>query len=142
MGNGMPPIPEILKQRIVYHVNSSSHSVHFNALLNIANHLRAAGKDNLDIRMVLHGRGVSMLLKPGVTSSLLIGPAQLDDQMKAMLDGLRADGVQILVGAQTLKNAGLNYQTDLYKVAADNLVTNGVMELIRLQSYGYIYIKP
>lgn len=135
-------IPSMPKQRIVYHVNSNSHSVQYNALLNISNHLRAAGKDNLDVRMVLHGRGVSMLLKPEAAPSVLIGPAQLDEPIKRMLDDLRASGVQILVGEQTLKNAGLNYKTDLYKVSAENLVNNGVMELIRLQSYGYIYIKP
>ncbi|MFV1993660.1 MAG: hypothetical protein ACC635_07135, partial [Acidiferrobacterales bacterium] len=43
------------KQKVVYHINYKKEKRQFGALRNIQNHINAVGKENLDLRVVMHG---------------------------------------------------------------------------------------
>ena len=49
------------KQKVVYHINYDNPKQQEGALRNIQNHINAVGADNLELRVVLHGNGLSML---------------------------------------------------------------------------------
>lgn len=49
------------KQKVVYHVNYDNAKKQSGALRNIQNHINAVGADNLDIRVVMHGNGFSLI---------------------------------------------------------------------------------
>jgi uncharacterized protein len=54
--------------RVVYHVNQGDPERHQIALTNIQNHINGNGAANLEIKVVLHGAGLDLLLgasKPG-----------------------------------------------------------------------------
>lgn len=52
------------KQKVVYHVNDYGPQQQAGALRNVQNHINAVGAENLDVAVVMHGNGVSMLLYP------------------------------------------------------------------------------
>lgn len=52
------------KQKVVYHVNYDNPKAQAGALRNIQNHINAVGVENLDLKVVLHGKGLSLLLEP------------------------------------------------------------------------------
>jgi intracellular sulfur oxidation DsrE/DsrF family protein len=52
------------KQQVVYHVNYDNAKRQAGALRNIQNHINAVGADNLEIKVVMHGKGLSLLLLP------------------------------------------------------------------------------
>ncbi len=56
--------PGYTKQKVVYHINGDNPKQQAGALLNIQNHINAVGAENLDLRVVMHGNGVSMVLLP------------------------------------------------------------------------------
>ncbi|MGI9388009.1 MAG: DsrE family protein, partial [Methyloligellaceae bacterium] len=45
------------KQKVVYHINYDHAKAQAGALRNIQNHINAVGKENLDLKVVLHGKG-------------------------------------------------------------------------------------
>jgi intracellular sulfur oxidation DsrE/DsrF family protein len=52
------------KQKVVYHINyegGEDDKRYRGAMRNIQNHINAVGAENLDIKVVLHGNGVSLL---------------------------------------------------------------------------------
>ena len=58
------------KQKVVYHINYDNPKAQTGALRNIQNHINAVGAENLDLRVVLHGNGLSLLLDPNSLSRL------------------------------------------------------------------------
>jgi hypothetical protein len=52
------------KQKVVYHINFDNPALQQAAMRNIQNHINAVGSENLEIRVVLHGHGLSLLLYP------------------------------------------------------------------------------
>ncbi|MGD8958013.1 MAG: DsrE family protein, partial [Chromatiaceae bacterium] len=68
--------------------------------------------------------------------------ANADPQMQASIDGLKNQGVQFKVCANTLKGRKVNMEEDLYMVEEADIVPSGVAELGILQAQGYAYIKP
>ena len=48
------------KQKVVYHINYDDPKLQAGALRNIQNHINAVGKDNLEVRVVLHGNGLAL----------------------------------------------------------------------------------
>lgn len=52
------------KQKVVYHINYDNPKTQAGALRNIQNHINAVGAENLELKVVLHGKGVSLLLEP------------------------------------------------------------------------------
>ena len=52
------------KQKVVYHINYDDPKAQAGALRNIQNHINAVGAENLDFKVVMHGKGLSLLLTP------------------------------------------------------------------------------
>lgn len=131
------------KQKVVYHVNGDNPKQQTGALRNIQNHINAVGKENLDLRVVMHGHGVSMVLLPEALDKVkAFKHANASPQMQATIDGLKDQGVQFKVCANTLKGRKVNREQDLYMVEEADIVPSGVAELGVLQSQGFAYIKP
>ncbi len=126
------------RQQVVYHVNYDDPDRQLRALRNIGNHLRAVGPDNIDLRVVVHGEGVSLLRRP-VTAL----PDALDAAwgMRRLIDAYREAGVRFLVDRASLRRRGLR-PADLYGVRPEDVLDNGIAELVRLQTAGFTYLKP
>lgn len=131
------------KQKVVYHINYDDPALQQGALRNIQNHINAVGAENLDIKVVLHGNGLALLLEPDSLQKLpKFKHANATDKMTAMIDGLKNQGVAFNVCANTVKGRNVDVATDLYNVNENDIVPSGVAELAHLQQQGYTYIKP
>lgn len=119
------------KQKVVYHVNSKDEAQLKATLGNIQNHINAVGKDNIELRVVMHGDGVELLR---------IANQNPDFQSKVV--NLKSQHVVFNVCANTLKGRNINYKNDLWDVSEADIVPSGVAELAKLQQQGYLYIKP
>ncbi len=62
--------------------------------------------------------------------------------MTAKIDGLRDQGIQFQVCANTIKGRSVDQANDLYYVEEVDIVPSGVAQLAILQAQGYAYIKP
>ncbi len=134
---------EYVKQKVVYHINGDNPKQQAGALRNIQNHINAVGAENLDLRVVMHGNGVSLVLLPEALPAVpKFKNANATEQMQAKLDGLKNQGVQFKVCANTLKGRKVNLEEQLYNVDSGDIVPSGVAELAHLQAQGYTYIKP
>lgn len=131
------------KQKVVYHINYDDPKKQTGALRNIQNHINAVGAENLDVKVVLHGNGLALLLEPDSLGHLTkFKHANADEQMTAKIDGLKIQGVAFQVCANTVKGRQVDLANDLYDVQEADIVPSGVAEVARLQSLGYAYIKP
>lgn len=131
------------KQKVVYHINYDNPKQQTGALRNIQNHINAVGAENMDIKVVLHGNGLSLLLDPASLPRLnKFKHANADEGMTAKIDGLRSQGVAFNVCANTVKGRKVDMAGDLHNVSNDDIVPSGVAELTHLQMQGYTYIKP
>ena len=131
------------KQKVVYHINEDDPKQQTGALRNIQNHINAVGKDNLDLRVVMHGNGVSMVLLPDALGRVKgFKNANADPQMQASIDALKGQGVAFKVCNNTLTGRKVNKDEDLYMVDAADIVPSGVAELAILQGQGFAYIQP
>ena len=130
------------KQKVVYHINYDNAKQQAGALRNIQNHINAVGKDNLDLKVVLHGKGVSLLLEPDSVGNTKMKAGNATDTITAKIDGLKQQGVDFHVCANTLRGKKIKYEDDLYDVGKGDIVPSGVAELAKLQAEGYTYIKP
>jgi len=131
------------KQKVVYHINYDNAKKQTGALRNIQNHINAVGAENMDIKVVLHGNGLSLLLEPEALSNLpKFKNANADQNMLPRIDKLKSQGVAFNVCNNTVKGRKVNVNSDLYDVADTDIVPSGVAELSHLQVQGYTYIKP
>ncbi len=130
------------KQKVVYHINYDNPNAQAGALRNIQNHINAVGAENLDLKVVLHGKGISLLLEPDALENTKLKFGNATDTVQAKISGLKDQGVDFNVCANTLKGKKVDYENDLYDVDQENIVPSGVAELSRLQGMGYTYIKP
>lgn len=130
------------KQKVVYHINYDDPKAQAGALRNIQNHINAVGKENLELKVVLHGNGLALLLEPSAKSRTKMAKANADENMTARIEGLKQQGVEFNVCANTLKGKKVDYEQDLYGVTKADIVPSGVAELAKLQAEGYTYIKP
>jgi len=129
------------KQKVVYHVNYYGGKEQTAALRNVQNHINAVGANNLELQVVLHGNGVAMLLYPDSVDGTKMREGNANDEMQARVAGLKEQGVDFKICANTLK--GRNVAMDaLYDVDDDDIVPSGVAELAKLQTQGFTYIKP
>jgi len=129
------------KQKVVYHINDYDAKAQSAALKNIQNHINAVGAENLDLKVVLHGNGVSMVLEPEYLAETKMKEANADDAMQASIQGLKQQGVDFQICANTLKGRQIP-RDGLYDTTDADIVPSGVAELSRLQQMGYTYIKP
>lgn len=129
------------KQKVVYHVNYYDAKKQAGALRNVQNHINAVGAENLDLKVVLHGNGVSLLMYPDAVGTNKMKEGNADEAMQARISGLKDQGVQFNVCANTLKGRKVSTD-DLYDFSEADIVPSGVAELAILQGQGYSYIKP
>ena len=131
------------KQKVVYHVNYDDPKKQTGALRNIQNHINAVGAENLDLKVVMHGNGLSLLLEPQALSRVpKFKNANANDKQQATIAHLKGQGVGFSVCANTVKGRNVNVNDDLYDVDKADIVPSGVAELAHLQKHGYAYIKP
>jgi intracellular sulfur oxidation DsrE/DsrF family protein len=119
------------KQRVVYHVNYGDEKRQSAAMRNIQNHINAVGKENLDLRVVMHSAGYKLLAN-----------ANNDPNLQQKITNLKDQGVKFQICANTLRGKKLNYKNDLYDVDQADIVPSGVAELAKLQGEGFAYIRP
>ena len=122
------------KQKVVYHINydgGPESKKYIGAMRNIQNHINAVGAENIDVKVVMHGNGLGLLMS-----------AKDNDQVQTAVSSLKGQNVGFQVCNNTLKGREISYSDDLYDVWEDDIVPSGVAELSRLQQMGYTYIKP
>ena len=121
------------KQKVVYHINydGKTGTSYRAAMNNIQNHINAVGAENLDLKVVLHGDGLGLLME-----------AKSDDALQTRIGSLKSQNVSFQVCNNTLQGREISYENDLYDVWEEDIVQSGVAELAHLQSQGYTYIKP
>ncbi|HID83429.1 MAG TPA: hypothetical protein EYH06_06115 [Chromatiales bacterium] len=130
------------KQKVVYHINYDDPKAQAGALRNIQNHINAVGAENLDLKVVMHGKGLSLLLEPDALKNTKLKYGNATDKMQAKISGLKDQGIGFKVCSNTLKGKKIDFENDLYDVEKADIVPSGVAELARLQAMGYTYIKP
>ena len=131
------------KQKVVYHINYDNPKQQAGALRNIQNHINAVGAENLDLKVVLHGNGLALLLEPDSLAKLKkFKHANADETMTARIDSLKNQGVEFNVCANTVRGRKVDIDTDLYNVDKVDIVPSGVAEVAYLQANGYSYVKP
>jgi len=121
-------------QKVVYHINYTGgpeSKAYKGAMRNIQNHINAVGAENLDLKVVLHGNGLGVLME-----------AKSDDTLQTAVGSLKSQGVSFHVCNNTLNGRNISYEDDLYDVWETDIVPSGVAELAHLQAQGYSYIKP
>jgi uncharacterized protein len=123
---------DYLPQKAIYHVDYDAgwfeHNYSF-LLSALHNHERAVGADKLHLVVVLQGNGLDLLAL-----------AKTRPALAKRIDKLKAEGVRFLVCKNSLVGRAMDPFTDLYGVAAGDIVTAAVAELVSLQQEGYIYL--
>ena len=130
------------KQKVVYHINYDNPKTQAGALRNIQNHINAVGAENLDIKVVMHGKGLTLLLTPDAAARTKLPSGNATDEIQAKISGLKDQGIDFEVCSNTLRGKKVDFESDLYDVDKADIVPSGVAELARLQQMGYAYIKP
>ena len=114
--------------RVVYHVNESVQKAPA-VLHNIANELDA--EPNTKIVVVAHGPGIDFLLKGAKDPK--------GNAFTPEIETLGMRGVEFRVCNNTLKSRHI----DRSRVVEDaKIVPSGVAEIAKLESQGYVYLKP
>ncbi len=131
------------QQKVVYHINYDNAKKQSGALRNIQNHINAVGADNLDIRVVMHGNGLSLILKPEALKEVpKFKAANATLEMAQKIDKLKLQGVSFNVCANTLKGRNVDIEKHLYDASKSDIVPSGVAELAYLQGQSFAYIRP
>ena len=129
-------------QKVAYHVNYDNAKRQGGALRNIQNHINAVGAKNMDIRVVMHGMGLSLLLLPEEAKNTKFPTGNATDTMKAAIASLKDQGVTFKVCANTVKGKKVNVSDHLYDAESSDIVPSGVAELSHLQQKGFTYLRP
>ncbi len=129
------------KQKVVYQLNKYGPQKQTAVLRNVQNHINAVGAENIELAIVMHGDGLSLLLYPDALSETKMKEANADDQMQARIAGLKQQGVVFQVCANTIKGRDVDVD-DLYDIDDADIVPSGVAEIAKLQAEGYSYLRP
>lgn len=128
--------------RVVYHINFDDRKHQENTLYNLQNQIDAAG-GNIQLLVVLHGAGLSLLLDPEALSHTVdMRRANGNQVMTARIDTLRDHGVRFLVAGNSARRHHIDPLEDLHGVDPEDIVPSAFGELARLQKMGFVYIKP
>lgn len=131
LGTGMAIAEGYGKQKVAYHINYDNEKRQAGAMRNIQNHINAVGAENLDLRIIMHGKGLTLLKK-----------ANNDANFESKVVSLKSQNVSFKVCRNTLRGKKIDYKTDLFDVAESDIVPSGVAELAHLQRQGFAYIRP
>tara|TARA_B100001939_G_C16814648_1_gene561531 strand:- start:101 stop:586 length:486 start_codon:yes stop_codon:yes gene_type:complete len=138
---GMAAGHEYGKQKVAYHVNYYDAKRQTGALRNIQNHINAVGAENLDLRVVMHGNGVSLLLEPDQVENTKMKAGNADENMTARISNLKDQGVTFKICANTLKGRKIDLEY-LFDASEQDIVPSGVAEIAHLQAEGFAYLRP
>ena len=131
------------KQKVAYHVNYYDAKRQTGALRNIQNHINAVGAENLDLRVVMHGNGVSLLLEPDQVENTKMKAGNADENMTARISNLKDQGVTFKICANRLPLRPLMGRLEyLFDASEDDIVPSGVAEIAHLQAEGFSYLRP
>lgn len=119
------------KQKVVYHINYDNEKRQIGAMRNIQNHINAVGADKLDLRVVMHGKGYTLLKR-----------ANSDPNFEQKVANLKKQGIKMQICGNTIRGKKINVKNDLYDVSESDIVPSGVAEIAHLQKKGYSYVKP
>ena len=75
------------------HINYDDPKAQAGALRNIQNHINAVGAENLDLKVVMHGKGLSLLLTPDALENTKLKYGNATDEIQAKISGLKDQGV-------------------------------------------------
>lgn len=128
--------------RVLYHLNDGDPMQQYRLLRNIVNHFDASPPDSLEIKVLVHGEGIGLLLLPEARQRVPKLNPNATPRNQTHIDNLRARGVTFMVSEATLKFYGIDPDADLYQVQRQDIVPNGLAYMTRLQTQGYTYIKP
>ena len=129
------------KQSIAYHVNYDDAKRQAGALRNIQNHINAVGAENMDLRVIMHGKGLSMLLLSDEARHTKLPRGNADEQQQAKIDNLKSQGIAFKVCANTLKGKKISLD-QLHDAQQSDVVPSGVAEVAHLQDKGFSYLRP
>ncbi len=121
------------EQRVVYHVTGDGgfRGRGYRNLMHIAgNHMAAVGEGRLDLKVVVQGEGLNLLMS-----------ARSDPELAAKIDALKAKGARFLVCRNTLTVQGVDPYAQLYGVTRSDIVAAGVAEVSDLVQKGYVNIR-
>jgi intracellular sulfur oxidation DsrE/DsrF family protein len=117
--------------KVVYHVNYNDENRQSGMLRNIQNHINAVGADNMDVKVVMHGNGLSLLAH-----------ALENENLKGSIANLKMQNVDFQVCANTVRGRGYDIENDLYDASEADIIPSGVAHISWLQQQGYTYSKP
>ena len=129
------------KQKVVYHIDFYGAEKEADALGTIQDHIDAVGAQNLDLKVVLEGDGVALLLEPNGLVGSKMKEANATEEVQAKISDLKGAGVTFDICSSTLKSRNID-KAYLYDFSDADIVPSGVAELAHLQAQGYAYIKP
>ena len=124
-----PPVNSIGSERqhsVVMHLNSGDEKVQRGALNNIRNLYHELGREHLQVELVVHGAGLSLLTKKTALGAEL---TQLNAEF----------GVQYTACSNTMKSQHLT-RADLVDEVGETVPA--VVRLMERQEQGWAYIKP
>lgn len=129
--------------RLVFHVNDDVPEHQEAVLRNLHNHLVSVGSADLDVRVLLQGAGITLLLLPDALPQVVgLTHANASPAFRKRIDELRSQGVMFEVSGPSLVRHKIDFRRHLYGVHAREVVTNALSHLADLQQHGYTYIKP
>ncbi|MBT8456478.1 MAG: DsrE family protein, partial [Alphaproteobacteria bacterium] len=102
------------KQKVVYHINydgGEDSRAYRGAMRNVQNHINAVGAENLEVKVVLHGNGLGLLMN-----------AKKNDALQTAVSSLKGQNVNFQVCNNTLKGRKISYEDDLYDVWEEDIV--------------------
>jgi uncharacterized protein len=120
-------------QKVVYHVSESAglFDSNFKNILELAhNHVAAVGRDWIDLRMILQGDAVDLMIH-----------ARTNAALAARIDELRKDGVKFLICRNTLLARNIDPDTKMYKVPRSDIINAGMAEAAELVQQGFVYLR-
>jgi uncharacterized protein len=121
----MPQKSENTKTRVVFQVSDNDAGKWNLALNNAKNVQQELGADKVDIEIVAYGPGIGMLKADAPTNSRV---------MEATKSGIKVVACENTMNVQKLTRADMN--------PVISYVPAGVVELMRLHSEGWAYIRP
>ncbi len=119
------------KQKVVYHLNYDNAKREKGMLRNINNHVKAVGAKKLDLRIVMHGKGYTMLQR-----------ANNDLQLQNTIIKLKDKGIKFQLCANTIRGKKLDVNKLFGFDPKNDKIPSGVAEIAKLQKKGFAYIRP
>ena len=105
-------------RKVVYHINypgGPDDKKYKGALRNIQNHINAVGVENLDLKVVMHGNGVGLVMN-----------AKQSDALQTAIGSLKGQNVTFHVCANTLRGREISYENDLYDTWEQDIVPSAL----------------